>query len=201
MPEPPRVGLFTRYVLENPYPLGVLLLALAAGFAWTALRSDRPQRLRTAGILGVVGAAVLLTGTWVATAGEHARRVTLAVVEAAVAADVSGAAALFADDARLSFGSPNNLGRPRGDIEARIDQLDGKYRIQSNQVTMLRAYTETSDRATVHLACFTTLERGFGPAPTQWVLRVERQDDGTWKIAHVTWISYAGRSPGSNMGL
>jgi hypothetical protein len=63
---------------------------------------------------------------------------------------------------------------------------------------MLRAYTETSGRATVHLACYTTLERGFGPAPTQWVLRVERQDDGTWKIA---WISFAGRSPGSNMGL
>ncbi len=201
MPEPPRVGLFTRYVLENPYPLGVLLLALAAGFAWTALRSDRPQRLRPAGILGVVGAAVLLTGTLVATAGEHAGGVTVAVVVAAVAADVSGAAALFADDARLSFGSPTNPGLPRGDIEARIDQLDGKYRIQSNQVTMLRAYTETSDRATVHLACFTTLERGFGPAPTQWVLRVQRQGDGTWKIAHVTWISYAGHSPASDLGL
>ena len=53
MPEPPRVSLFTQYVLENPYPLGVLLVALAAGFGWTALRSDRPQRLRTAGITAV----------------------------------------------------------------------------------------------------------------------------------------------------
>ena len=201
MPEPPRVGLFTRYVLENPYPLGVLLVALAAGFAWTALRSDRPQRLRTAGILGVVGAAVLLTGTLVATAGERARRVTLAVVEAAVAADVSGAAAQFAEDARLSFGGPTNPSLPRRDLEARIDQLDGKYRIGSNQVTMLRAYTETSDRATVHLACRTALERDFGPVPTQWVLRVERQADGTWKIAHVTWISLGGRAPGSGAGL
>ena len=201
MPQPPRVGLLTRYVLENPYPLGLLLVALAAGFAWTALRSERPQRLRPAAILAGLGAAVLLTGALVVTAGERARRVTMAVVEAAVAADVSGAAALFAEDARLAFGSSTNPGLPRRDIEARIDQLDGKYRIQSNQVTMLRAYTETSDRATVHLACRTTLERGFGPAPTQWVLRVQRQDDGTWKIAHVTWISYAGRSPASDLGL
>jgi hypothetical protein len=201
MPEPPRVGLFTRYVLENPYPVGLLLVALAAGLAWTALRSGRPQRLRTAGMLAVVGAGALLVGALVVTAGERARRVTLAVIEAAVAADVTGAAALFAADARLSFGSPANPGLPRGDIEGRIDQLDGKYRIQANRVTMLRAYTETSDRATVHLACSTTLERGFGPAPTQWVLRVQRQDDGAWKIAHVTWISYAGRSPASDLGL
>jgi hypothetical protein len=201
MPEPPPVGLFTRYVLENPYPLGLLLVALAAGFAWKALQTERPQRLRSAAVLAGLGAAVLVAGALVVTAGERARRVTMAVVEAAVAADVSGAAALFADDARLSFGSPNNPGLPRRDIETRIDQLDGRYRIQANQVTMLRAYTETSDRATVHLACRTTLERGFGPTPTQWVLRVQRQGDGAWKIAHVTWISYAGRSPASDLGL
>jgi hypothetical protein len=195
------MGFFTRYVLENPYPLGILLVALAAGLAWTALRSQRPRRLRGAGVRAVLGAAGLLTGALVVTAGERARRVTLAVVEAAVAADVTGAAAHFADDARLSFGSPANPGLPRREIEARIDQLDGKYRIQANQVTMLRAYTEGPDRATVHLACYTTLQRGFGPAPTQWVLRVQRQDDGTWKIAHVTWISYAGHRPASDLGL
>ncbi|MHC4217899.1 MAG: hypothetical protein ACYSU7_05520 [Planctomycetota bacterium] len=201
MPEPPRVGLLTRYLLENPYPLGLLLLALAAGFAWTALRSDNPQRLRKAGIMGAIGAAIMVTGVLIVTAGERARQVTMAVVDAAVAGDVAGAAAHFADDARLSFGSPTNPSLPRADIENRINQLDGRYRIQSNQVSMLRAYTETSDRATVHLACYTTLERGFGPAPTQWVLSVERQDDGSWKIAHVTWISLAGRAPGSNQGL
>ena len=69
------------------------------------------------------------------------------------------------------------------------------------QVQMLRAYTESSDGAVVHLACRTTLERDFGPTPTSWVLRVERQDDGTWKITHVTWISLAGRSPASDIGL
>jgi hypothetical protein len=201
MPEPPPVGLITRYVLENPYPVGLLLLALAVGFAWTALRSERPQGLRVAGVLAAFGAAILLIGALVVTAGEQARRVTLAVVDAAVAGDVAEAGSHFADDARLSFGSPNNPSLPRRDIQSRIDQLDGKYRIQSNQVTMLRAYTESSERATVHLACRTTLERGFGPAPTSWLLRVERQDDGTWKITHVTWIALAGRSPGSDAGL
>jgi ketosteroid isomerase-like protein len=201
MPEPPPVGLITRYVFENPYPAGLLLLALAAGFAWTALRSERPERLRVAGALAAIGAAILLIGALVVTAGERARRVTLAVVDAAVAGDVVAAGSYFADDARLAFGSPTNPGVPRRDIQSRIDQLDGKYRIQSNQVTMLRAYTESSDRATVHLACRTTLERGFGPTPTSWVLVVQRQDDGTWKISHVTWVALAGRSPGSDAGL
>jgi ketosteroid isomerase-like protein len=201
MPQPPPVGLFTRYVLENPYPLGLLMLALAVGFAWSALRSQRPQGFRVAGVLAAIGAAVLVIGALVVTAGERARRVTLAVVDAAVAGDVARAGSYFADDARLSFGSPNNPSLPRRDIQSRLDQLDGKWRIRSNQITRLRAYTESSDRAVVHLACRTTLERDFGPMPTSWVLRVERQDDGTWKITHVTWISLAGRSPASDIGL
>ena len=39
MPQPPQVGLITRYVLENPYPLALVLLALAGGLAWTAVRN------------------------------------------------------------------------------------------------------------------------------------------------------------------
>jgi ketosteroid isomerase-like protein len=201
MPQPPQVGLLTRYVLENPYPLGLLLLALAVGFAWTGLRSGHRQRLPIAGILAAVGVAVLLTGALVVTSGERARRVTLALVDAAVAADVSGAAAMFADDATLSLGSPANPAFPRDDIERRIENLDGKYRIEFNQVTMLQSYTEARDRATVHLGCRTTLRRGFGPTPTRWVLRIERQADGTWKVARVTWISIAGHSPASDLGL
>ena len=41
-PDPPPVGLFTKWVLENPYPLGAILLAMAIVMAWTALRS-RPS--------------------------------------------------------------------------------------------------------------------------------------------------------------
>ena len=104
MPDPPPVGLFTRYVLENPYPLGFALLALAAVLGWTVLRGGRRERLVTAGILAVIGGGLLVVGAVVVTSGEHARRVVLDVVDAAVAGDVGTAGSLFADDATLALG-------------------------------------------------------------------------------------------------
>ena len=39
MPAAPHTGFFTHYVLENPYPLGLLLLLAAAviGYLWAVL--------------------------------------------------------------------------------------------------------------------------------------------------------------------
>ena len=200
MPDPPHIGVFTHYVLENPYPLGLVLLALGGGLAWTGMRPERRQRLRAGGALAVIGAAALLIGWLVVTSGEQARRVTLALVDAAVDADVSAARALIAEDATLSFAAVTNPGYPADEINVRVERLGDKYLIESNHITMLRAYSESADRATVHLACRTTLQVGFGPAVTRWVLRIERQDDGAWKVVHITWMSIAGRPPSARMG-
>ncbi|MCZ6543263.1 MAG: hypothetical protein O6768_06320, partial [Planctomycetota bacterium] len=147
MPQPPHVGLITRYVLENPYPLALVLLALAGGLAWTAVRSERRDRLRAGGALAILGVAVLLLGAVVVTSGEHARRITRALVEAAVAADVSAAMQLFADEATLSFGRATNPGHATDEIHWRLERLDDQWRIESNRITMLRSYSESSDAA------------------------------------------------------
>ncbi len=199
MPQPPQVGLITRYVLENPYPLALVLLALAGGLAWTAVRNERRDRLRAGGALAILGVAVLLLGAVVVTSGEHARRITRALVEAAVAADVSAAMQLFADEATLSFGRATNPGYATDEIHWRLERLDDQWRIESNRITMLRSYSESSDAATVHLACLTMLTRGYGATPTQWVLRIQRQPGGGWKIAHVTWVSINRHPPSRDL--
>ncbi len=195
---PVHVDLITRYVLENPFPLGLLLLALGAALARTGLRTGRRPRLVTAAVAAAVGAAVLLAGTTIETAGEHARRVVLEAVDAAVAADVAGITALLADDAVLSLASPNNPGYPRDAIDRRLAGLAGKYRIGSNRITSLEAATVSRQRGEVNLACRTELELGFGPVPTSWVIQVDRRPDGSWKITRVTWLTLATRTPPEN---
>lgn len=200
MPRPPDVGPFTRWVLENPWPAGVLLAALAGLIAWRApAGAARRRHLLVAGALAIAGAAVLVAGRLVVTAGEHARALTRSLLDAVVAGDVAAASAHFAGDATLSFGTPDNPGLARAEIEARLKWIEGRYRVASNQITALAAYTESSDRATVHLACSTTTEEAFGPIPSQWVLEVRRQPDGSWRITRVTWISLAGQrvTPGT----
>ncbi len=192
------MDLFTRYVLENPFPLGLLLLVLGAGLARSGLRTGRRPRLVAAAVAAAVAVAVVVAGTAFETAGEHARRVVLEAVDAAVQADVAGVTALLAADAVLSLASPNNPGYPRNAIERRLAGLAGRYRIASNRITSLDAATVSRQRGEVKLVCLTELELGFGPMPTSWVVEVDRQPDGSWKIARVTWLTLATRTPPTN---
>ncbi len=187
--------LITRYVLENPWPLGVLLLAIAAGLAWTGLQAVDRRRLLAAAVVAVVGAAVMVAGKAIVTPGEHARAVVMEVFDAAVAGDITTVAAAFADDSALSVGSPNNPGFSKDVIVRRLEGLTGRYRIKSSRVTKLDATTVTQDRGIVNFACVTEPTLGFGPVPTSWIIQVDRQPDGTWKFSHVTWVTLGMQAP------
>ena len=116
MPEPPATDFFTRFVLENPWPAGLVLSAIAAVLGWLGLREGLKNRVRVAFVLAIVGAGVIAIGLLVTTAGEHGRRVTRALVDAVVSEDVVSSMALFSDDAVMNSGSPNNPGLGIGTI-------------------------------------------------------------------------------------
>lgn len=195
MPQPPDVNIWTHYVLENPWPLSVALILAAAWLTWSGLREGLTGRLRAAAVLAIIGFSILATGLLVVTSGEHSRALVEALVDAAVKHDSIAASAMFTDHAEISLGSPSNPAFGRSVIDEILNNLPNSPAIESNSITMLRAYSESSNAATVHMACWTTLATGLGPMPSQWVLRVERQADGSWKIAHLTCVSVANRAP------
>ncbi|MBT8486067.1 MAG: hypothetical protein HKO59_02610 [Phycisphaerales bacterium] len=194
MPDPPSVGLFTRFVLENPYPLGVGLAAFALVLVVAGFREGRMDRVRLAGVPLLLAVAVLATGTLVVTSAERGKQVTRALVDALVADDAVGAMRLFADDALLHLGATTNVGYDIDFIRDGVSRFVDRFDVVSNRVTMLDGYRETADRATIHLGAWTDAG-GFGPAPSQWVVVVERQTDDTWKVTDLTLISVAGRAP------
>ena len=195
MPPPPDVGLFTRYVLENPYPLGVGLLVVALIVGWLGLRDGRSDRIAISMVSLLLAAGVLAAGLLVATSGERARRVARQLVDAAVSKDLVGAANLLADDAQFQLGSVTNISHDRDFIIAGLSRFAGRYTIRDNKITMLNGYSESRDAATVHLACWTEANDYGMHTPSQWVLRIERQDDGTWKVTRITCISISGEPP------
>ena len=193
MTDPPSSGLITRYVLENPWPLGIALVLLAIVLAWVAVRQGRSSTYAVAAAAILLGIIVLSVGTAITTPGEHGKRITTMLVDKVVENDLTeAAAALFDDSATLSFGSPNNPGLDIEYIRSMIDSVPA-YKIHSNTIRMLDGFSESSDSAIVHLGCFT--ETDFGYAPTTWILRVERQDDGQWLITKVTWMTINNRAP------
>ncbi|MDY7107474.1 MAG: hypothetical protein SYC29_02450, partial [Planctomycetota bacterium] len=113
----------------------------------------------------------------------------------AVTEDLVAADNLIADDARLQLGATTNISHDRDAIIDGLSRLADRYSVEDNRITMLDGYSASRDGAVVHLACWTEAT-GYGfYTPSQWVLRVERQNDGTWKVARITCISINAEPP------
>lgn len=191
----PQSSFFTHYVLENPWPVGLALIAIAAILTWLGLREGLHSRTRTGLILGVVGAVIITAGTLVTTAGEHAGRITRALVEATVNKDLVGGMALFSDDAVMSAGSPLNPGFDRVFIAERFAALAERHTIESNSITTLRSATISEDEAETRLGCLTTVAAFPYPNASQWIIRVKRMSDGQWKITRLTCVAINDQTP------
>ncbi|MHC4946712.1 MAG: hypothetical protein ACYTG1_00410 [Planctomycetota bacterium] len=192
MPDPPGVNIFTRFVLENPWPLAGLLAVAAIAVAWPALREGRPGRTRPALGLAGAAAAVVAAALAVTTSGERARAVTRELVDSVVAGDLVAAVDLFSDDATVSLGSTTSPAYDRDVIVSGLDRAT-RYDVAGNRIRALRAYTVSGDEAEVHLGCLT--DAGYGYTPSTWVLRVRREGDGEWRVIRLTCVSIATRPP------
>ena len=199
MPDPPSVSIIARYVFENPWPLAVVLLAIAAVLGWQGAREGLWKRVQAAGLLVLIAAGVVASAALVTTAGEHGKRITTQFVEAAVANDLTGANRLLSIDATLHIGSPKNPGIDLAAIQTQLARL-GNYQIVSNRISGLRGFGLDGDHAQVHLACITDAGGIYsGNVPSQWVLHVRRESDGTWLIERITCVTIAGRTPSFNL--
>jgi hypothetical protein len=182
-----------HYLLENPYPLGGAVIVIGIALAAISLRSGIGGRVRAGLAVALAGAAVIAVGAVVTTAGERARAVTRDLVDRVVAGDITGAAGLFAEDALLHFGQPTAIGHDLDWIIEGLSEFDSSYAVESNHITKLRGETESAAAGTVVLTCWT--EISAGTHRSEWIVRVERQDDGAWRIADLTFVALDGRAP------
>lgn len=189
----PRTGAFARFLLENPWPAVVVMAVLA--IVLLKLARDRDDRRLLSGALAaaLVGAAVWIVSWSVTTPGEHARRVVGAFVEAAEAGDVPAMHRWLVPDASLHLGALTAPGLDRQELDRALSLLESKHRVESNSITMLRAGALSSDAAIAELGCITTTHGSYGPVPSSWLFRVERQPDGSWRIRRLAAVSIAGR--------
>lgn len=184
-------------MLENPWPAAIVLALLGGLLIWRALADGR-QRILAAGAAAWAVAIVLLVVGWaVTTSGEHARSTVQRLIVAVVDADVATASGLFEPEATINFDRPENPSLPRSVIDRGLDSLAGLNRIESHSTTLLKGYSLDGDTGIVHLGCWTQTASSMGTVPSQWVLRVRRQPDGSWRIARLTCVSIAGRQVGS----
>jgi len=200
MPDTPSVNPFVKHLFDNPWPLAILLAAAAVALMIAAKNTGRRRFLELAVVAGVLAAGVFIVERMVTTSGERAASVAESLVDAARQTNARAARALFAEDATMSLVSPANPGVGIDEIRRRLEMLEGRYRVSDASITGLDSYSVSSDRGVVHMHVWAELESGMGyPVRTSWVLRVERQGDGSWKIEQITFVQYNGRSPSMNL--
>lgn len=201
MPDPPSVSSLTYYLFDNPWPLTVVLVVIAIVMAVSARRSGRRDLLRAAAIPAILAIIVLATGYLVTTSGERAGQIARRLVAAAEQADVPGAMGLFSDDAMMALIDPRNPGVGIKVIRDRVELVEGRYRIDSARITSLKTYSAAGDRGVAHLRVTASFSSAYGyPTPSSWVIEVRPDDDGQWKITHITFVEYNfGQRPGMHL--
>lgn len=195
MPSEAGTGTLTRWVLENPWPLSIVLLLLAAAIIIHAIRRDDRRPIRFAAGVFLVAIGCLVTGLLVETPGESAAKATRNLVAAAVDGRVEDMIDLFESEATLHVGRVETPGYPRSELERNLDALRSRQRIEENMITRLDSANGRGDSVWIDLACMTRTSGSGGWVPSRWIL--EWRIDGATepRIRSITLLNLAGRTP------
>ncbi|MAC18935.1 MAG: hypothetical protein CMJ23_04505 [Phycisphaerae bacterium] len=195
MPPEAGTGTLTRWVLENPWPLSIALLLLAAAILIHAIRRDDRRPIRFAVGVFVLAIGCLATGLLVETRGESAEESTRKLVAAAVDGRIEDMIDLFEPEATLHVGRVETPGYPRSELERNLEALRSRQRIEENMVTRLDSANGREDSVWIDLACMTRTNGSGGWVPSRWILEWRINDTTEPRIRSITLLNLAGRTP------
>ncbi|MDX2130809.1 MAG: nuclear transport factor 2 family protein [Planctomycetota bacterium] len=193
-PALPRGPLLERALLENPWPL--LLLLLAGAFASWYILNQRGQ-LRRANIvalaLAVLGAGVFVLARAVETPREAVASRTRALVDAVARADIPAAREILTPDA-VMYWWVNPDGLPFDLILDRIESdfsTGGRYRVAEHTVLAVQASLESPAAARVQVKVRVTAADSQFPVISWWRLDYVR-DGNAWRVDALQPIAITG---------
>jgi hypothetical protein len=182
-------------IADRPWTWITILCAAGLVLAWMGVQAGRWRWLGASAACGVAALAVALVARFVPTPALMATQCVRGLVAAAESGDVATARGHFAPDASWHMRSRERPGVGRDRIDAALDALGSRHRIESNEEVSLQATTEAPDLGVVEVGFRTVTASSYGMVPTRWRFEVRRADDGSWRIERITWMTLAGRDP------
>ena len=186
LPPPP---FFDRYVLESPWLVGVVLVALAVVAAYGA--RGKKWSLPVAGGLAALGAAVIAAGMLVTTPREQVQADARELVAAVAAADAGRTGALLHPDVRMVYflSGPDGIGRDEI-LNLVRNELGGRYRVSEAIVREVQVQLLSPASARAQLRVTVTSASGIPNLPF-W--RIDwRLQGGQWRAVGIQPLAIAG---------
>lgn len=186
--------LLEHLLLENPWPIFITLIAIAAVVRVVASRQGRPKLNRIALVAVMLALIAFLTAHFVQTPRERVSAAVHELLDAIVAGDTAALDRLIGHDATVG----DEAGRARIDAERLRPDLQRvleRFPIASQRVKDLAVQPDGST-ATAYLDLRTGFtDNRYPPAHTIWRLTWRRGDDGAWRLTEARWLEWMGRSP------
>lgn len=187
IPAPP---VWQSLLLEQPWPLAILLLVIGVILRTIGRRTQRRGFTRVALVAVLLAAGVVALAYFVETGREAVHRRMMALVEAVKPLDTAALGDLLSDRVRVT----DPQGRvvvERGEVRQRLESSQHRYDVGSHRVRDLSVWAG-GEEGRAMLALYSNINST--PALTRWGLWWEKQD-GQWRITEIRWLSYQGREP------
>lgn len=189
LPNPPA---FEHYLLENPWPLALALLAVALVLIVVGRRRAQRGPRRGATLLAlltfITAGAVFVTATLVETPREQMIAATRRLIGHTSPLQSAAFQAMLHAKATLTVES-DEPPLAADQIVIRLDRVVRKYPIQSQSIQSITAESRGDMQGQTLLDLQT--ETAIGPRNTRWLLSWVRQD-GQWQVLDVKWLPSGG---------
>lgn len=186
--------LWQEWLFENPWPLVIVLIAVAVVVRLVATRRKQPRvNFAAAGALLLAVGVYLLT-MFVATDRERLVDRTKELVEATAPLDSAAMDGLIARGAIVS--GPDGAAWVEYDsIRSELEAVVGRYGGFDHAIRGLGAEVTSAVRGRSLLSLSTTAESIGMPIRTQWLITWRKESDGQWRVIEISWLEFQGRPP------
>lgn len=201
--DPPAPSILQRYLLEQPWPLVVVLLLIAVACLLGMLRRrDKTARHRfliVSSIAAGLAAGVLLLATAVRTDREAIEQTTRELVAAAGPLDPDRLDALIFPDAVFT-GPDGSVWRTWDESEPAIRAGSRwvEFKESPHTIRSLRVGVLPSGEG-VTLMDVRTDVPGAAFFKTKWRLTWRKDAEGEWRMHEARWLDFFGRQPTPDM--
>lgn len=182
--------LWSRFLLENPYP-AVILLLIGAFAAWRLLNNalkGREANIAAAACVALA-LAIFALARFVQTDRERLRDLTRELVRSTATADVtsleqllSPQLSLFRPGGGLSMGKEETLERVQ-------NELGKRYRVREWAVLETQASTDSPTSGITQTRVRVTLEMSPFPTISWWKIDWRKDANGVWRADRIDPVS------------
>lgn len=184
--------------LEQPWPMTIALLAVAAVLLLQANRRRERRLAIAAGIAAVAAGVIFLTATLVETSRELIMRQTEALVAATDPLNLDTVDQIVAPYATLSS-HDGTIWLRYDDIRVVLEQSINRWGVEEQDLSDLKGVTG-GDAGVTQFRVKTRLKQAGFPVLTRWQLHWVRDPaTGQWLVDDIRWLEFQGQRPTEGM--